>query len=505
MKQANYFMGIDLDTQSVRVVVADMSGNVVVSDEQAYETLYPQAGWAEQRPADWWRCLNTAVANVTDKLSIGLRYSISAISVCATSPTIIPVDENGEALTNAIMWMDNRAVKETELVNATHHPILDYCGGEDSVEWTIPKMLWIKNNQPEIYQKSYKIIEQLDYINHKLCGKFTNSVCQAACKAHYVACEGGWSDDFFNQAGLEDYKDKMILDVTRVGDVLGTINKDFAEKYDLNPEMLVVQGGIDAHIGMLGLGVARPGKMAMIMGTSFVQLAFANADEKLKLDGIWGPYNEPVVPNAWLLEGGQISAGSIVKWFMREFDLNKMENPYAYMNEQVEKIAPGSDGLVALDFFQGNRTPYKDPNAKGVIYGLTLSHTKAHIYRALLESVALGTKNIIDNFEKQGCPVDMVVGCGGVTKDATWMQIIADATGKPIIVTVDPSAGALGCTIVAAVGAKAYPDFEQATKGMVKEAYTVTPNPDVYDDYQKVFDTYVELYEELKGTMSKER
>ena len=259
MKQANYFMGIDLGTQSVRVVVADMSGNVVVSDEQAYETLYPQAGWAEQRPADWWRCLNTAVANVTDKLSIGLRYSISAVSVCATSPTIIPVDENGEALTNAIMWMDNRAVKETELVNATHHPILDYCGGEDSVEWTIPKMLWIKNNQPEIYQKSYKIIEQLDYINHKLCGKFTNSVCQAACKAHYVACEGGWSDDFFNQAGLEDYKDKMILDVTRVGDVLGTINKDFAEKYDLNPEMLVVQGGIDAHIGMLGLGVDRAG------------------------------------------------------------------------------------------------------------------------------------------------------------------------------------------------------------------------------------------------------
>ena len=500
MKQANYFMGIDLGTQSVRVVVADMSGNVVVSDEQAYETLYPQAGWAEQRPADWWRCLNTAVANVTDKLSIGLRYSISAISVCATSPTIIPVDENGEALTNAIMWMDNRAVKETELVNATHHPILDYCGGEDSVEWTIPKMLWIKNNQPEIYQKSYKIIEQLDYINHKLCGKFTNSVCQAACKAHYVACEGGWSDDFFNQAGLEDYKDKMILDVTRVGDVLGTINKDFAEKYDLNPEMLVVQGGIDAHIGMLGLGVDRAGKMAMIMGTSFVQLCFS--EQKLQLDGLWGPYDAPIIPDAWLLEGGQTSAGSIVKWYMREFGVDKMDNPYAYMNEQIEGIAPGADGLVALDFFQGNRTPYKDANAKGVIYGLTLSHTKAHIYRALLESVAFGTKNIIDSFEQNGSPVNTIVGCSGVTKDKVWMQIISDVTGKPIVVTEDAGASALGCAIVASVGSKAYTNFEEATRGMVKEAYVVEPNPETHAVYEGIFEKYVEIYHQLKGTMA---
>ena len=505
MYEAQYFMGVDTGTQSVRVVVADISGNIVASDEQVYETYYPQPGWAEQKPADWWSCFNKAVENVTKNLSMGIRYSIKSISVCSTSSTVLAVDEQGNPMMDAIMWMDTRAVKEMEKINATADPVLEYCGGEDSVEWMIPKTLWIKNNKPEIYKDSYKIIEQLDWMNYQLCGTFATSICQAACKWNYVSCEGGWNSAFFKKIGLDDYEEKLVTDVRRLGEELGRIDPAFAEKYDLNPDMMVVQGGIDAHIGMLGLGVARPGKMAMIMGTSFVQLAFANADEKLKLDGIWGPYNEPVVPNAWLLEGGQISAGSIVKWFMREFDLNKMENPYAYMNEQVEKIAPGSDGLVALDFFQGNRTPYKDPNAKGVIYGLTLSHTNAHIYRALLESVALGTKNIIDNFEKQGCPVDMVVGCGGVTKDATWMQIIADATGKPIIVTVDPSAGALGCTIVAAVGAKAYPDFEQATKGMVKEAYTVTPNPDVYDDYQKVFDTYVELYEELKGTMSKER
>lgn len=500
--ETKYFMGIDLGTQSVRVVVADMSGNLVKSDEQAYETYYPHAGWAEQKPSEWWDCLNKAVQNVVGELSIGLRYSIVAVSVCATSPTIIPVDENCEALTNAIMWMDNRAVRETELVNATHHPILDYCGGEDSVEWTIPKMLWIKNNQPEIYEKSYRIIEQLDYINYKLCGKFTNSLCQAACKAHYVGCEGGWNDDFFKAVGLDDYQKKMTLDVTPVGTVLGPIQKAFAEKFDLNPDMLVVQGGIDAHIGMLGLGVDRAGKMAMIMGTSFVQLCFS--ENKLHLEGLWGPYDEPVVEKTWLLEGGQTSAGSIVKWYIREFGISEKENPYAYMNEQIENIAPGADGLIALDFFQGNRTPYKDPMAKGVIYGLTLSHTQAHIYRALLESVAFGTKNIIDSFEKNGSPVNTIVGCGGVTKDKVWMQIISDVTGKPIIVTEDAGASALGCAVVASVGSKAYANFSEATRGMVKEAYVVEPDPERTAEYQKIFKRYTKIYECLKEVMHEE-
>ncbi|MDO4288038.1 MAG: FGGY-family carbohydrate kinase [Eubacterium sp.] len=499
MKESKYFMGIDLGTQSVRVVIADISGNVLNSDEQAYETLYPQAGWAEQRPSDWWQCLNAAMANVLKNTSMGLRYSICAVSVCATSPTILPVDENCEALTNAIMWMDNRATEETAAVNATRHHVLEYCGGEDSVEWTIPKMLWIKNHQPEIYQRAYKIIEQEDYINYRLCKKFTGALCQAACKAHYVGCEGGWSEDFFNQVGLSDYRDKMVLDVTRVGEVLGTIDREFAEKYDLNPEMLVVQGGIDAHIGMLGLGVDRAGKMAMIMGTSFVQLCLS--EQKLHLDGLWGPYDEPVVEKAWLLEGGQSSAGSIVKWYMREFGIAEMDNPYAYMNEQVEKIAPGAEGLIALDFFQGNRTPYKDPNAKGMIYGLTLSHTKAHIYRALLEAVAFGTKNIIDSFEKNGSTVDTIVGCGGVTKDKVWMQIISDVTGKPIIVTEDAGASALGCAIVAAVGAKVYSNFEEATRGMVKEAYVVEPRPEITAVYSKIFEKYVALYQAVKSVM----
>lgn len=501
MNTAKYFMGVDTGTQSVRVVVTDIKGNVISGDEQIYETFYPQAGWAEQKPGDWWKCFNEAVKNVMGSLSKEIRHNIQALSVCSTSSTVVPIDVNGNPLTDAIMWMDTRAKKEMKIINATKNPVLEYSGGEDSVEWMIPKVLWLKKNKKDIYEQSYKIIEQLDWMNYQLCGKFATSICNATCKWNYIECEGGWNGEFFKQVGLEDYEDKLVLDVKHVGEMVGVIIPEFADRYDINPEMKVVQGGIDAHIGMLGLGVAKPGKLAMIMGTSFVQLAFS--ENKLNLAGIWGPYNNAIVPDQWLLEGGQISAGSIIKWFMREFDLSAHENPYAYMNELVAKIPAGSEGLVALDFFQGNRTPYKDANAKGVIYGLTLSHTKAHIYRALLESVALGTKNIIDNFEAQGCPIDIIVGCGGVTKDSTWMQIISDVTGKPIIVTEDASASVLGCAIVAAVGSGAYESFDAATEGMVKEAYSVQPDKALYDTYQEVFNIYTEIYDNLKDTMAK--
>jgi len=160
MNTEKYFMGVDTGTQSVRVVVTDIKGTVIAGDEQVYETFYPQAGWAEQKPADWWSCFNEAVKNVMSSLSKEIRHHIQAVSVCSTSSTVIPVDEQGNPLTDAIMWMDTRAKKEMKVINATKHPVLAYSGGEDSVEWMIPKVLWIKNNQKDIYAKSHKIIEQ---------------------------------------------------------------------------------------------------------------------------------------------------------------------------------------------------------------------------------------------------------------------------------------------------------------------------------------------------------
>lgn len=495
-----YYIGIDFGTQGVRTGVIDSVGNILSQCEQFYTTYYPNLGWAEQKPIEWWSAFKNALQRTLMDLDESEKKKIAACSVCATSSTVIPVDMNGNPLRDAILWMDSRAIIEMNTINNTGHPILKYCGGEVSVEWLVPKALWLKNNERSLYDQSYKIVEQLDWANYKISGEWTASICNATCKWNYVDVEDGWNEDYFRAIGFEDYKSKLILDVKKVGEPIAKVRAEFAEEFGLPENIILVQGGIDAHIGMLGLGVSKEEKTGIIMGTSFVHLALSR--EPVFQKGIWGPYHNAVVPGYWLLEGGQVSAGSLLKWAKEMFSVTT-ETPYDLMTEEASKICIGSEGLVVLDYFQGNRTPYKDPNSKGVIYGLSLKHTRAHIFRAILESVAFGTRNIIDNFISQGCKIDSLIVCGGVVKSPLWLRIIADVTCKPIIITKNLQAGILGCCIAAAVGVKTYTELDQAAENMVKENYRVEPSIENNKLYEKSYNTYLEIYQSLKQVMHK--
>jgi FGGY-family pentulose kinase len=489
-----HFIGIDLGTQGLRVGVIDENGLIVASCEKSYETFYPSIGWAEQIPNEWLSQLKIALHVCLDNLDKKVKLSIQACSVCATSSTVLPVDKYGKALGNAIMWMDNRAINETEYINKSSHPILEYCGNEVAAEWLIPKVLWYKNNQKDKYETCFKIIEQLDWINYYISGEFKSSLCNATCKGNYV--DGlGFDKSFFESIGIPEYENKIITEVVRVGDVIGKVTNEFAKEFGLDNNLLLVQGGIDAHIATYGLGVIEPGNLALTMGTSFVHLCLSK--ERAIVSGIWGPYLNPLIKDYWLLEGGQISAGSLVKWFMRTFGIEE-ENPYKVMANEASLIEPGAEGLVVLDFFQGNRTPYKDPNAKGVIYGLNLKHTRGHIYRAIIESVSYGTRNIIENFEKQGCEINKVTASGGVTLDTFWMQVLADITGKTITVNKDSQAGVLGCCVIAAVGASFYDNYGTAVEHMVKTDFEYIPNTENNDIYLESYTKYLEIYQKLK-------
>lgn len=493
-----YFMGIDFGTGGVRVGILDTGGHILAESEEFYDTYYPRTGWAEQKPSEWWQAFLKAAHTCLDVMEEHKKQRILACCVCATSSTVVPVDRQGKPLLDALLWMDARSSKEAAEINRTKHPVLKYCGGEVSSEWIVPKALWLKKHESECYSKSDKLVEQLDWINFMLTGNWAASICNATCKCNYVDVENGWNDDYFRRIGLEDYTDKLLLDVKKIGEPLGKLRKELATALGLNQNVTVVQGGIDAHMAVLGLGVANGDKVGTIMGTSFVHIAFSK--NPVFQNGIWGPYHNAVLPNRWLLEGGQISAGAIVKWFKKTFEV-KGTNPYDVLSEEASKVPVGSDGVIALDYFQGNRTPYKDPNAKGVFYGLSLKHTRAEMFRAVLESVAFGTKNIFDNFENQGCSIKAMNVCGGITKDPVWMQIIADVTGKPIVTTRNLQSGILGCCIAASVGMKIHRDFTEASKEMVVEAATVEPNTANTELYREVYDRYLDLYRSLKHMM----
>lgn len=495
-----YFMGIDTGTQGVRIGISDTRGKLIFEKEQKWETEFPKVGWAEQNPLNWWEAVNGIFEKIAHTVESEIRQNIRACCVCATSTTAIAVNENGYPLMNAMMWMDARSRKEMQEINDTGHPVLDYCGKETSFEWMIPKALWIKRHRKDIYDVCYRIVDQLDWMNYQLCGKWSSSICNTTCKWNYVSSMGGYQRDFFEQIGFEDYEEKLTMRVDKIGDPVGTIRPELSEKYGFSREMQIVQGGIDAHMAMFGLDVLKPGKLGVIMGTSFVHLCLS--DEKPDMKGIWGPYDGAVLDNMWLLEGGQISASGLVNWFRHNFHIPEKDgNPYGNLLGIPDEIPIGADGVTVLDFFQGNRTPYKDAMAKGVIFGLNIKHTWKHIYRAVLESVSYGTQNIIRNFEEQGYPVASITACGGVTKDRRWLQMISDVTGKPIIVNENIQAGVLGCCVVAASKGRFYNDFQSAAEHMVKPKFIVEPDMKNHEEYQPYFHKYLELYESLKDLM----
>ncbi len=496
----SYFMGIDTGTQGVRIGICDNNGNIITSHQKQWGITYPEFGWAEQNPLDWWEAISDTLEKCFKELTEDQKIHIISCCVCSTSSTVFAIDKEGTPLMNAMMWMDARSKDEMKMINETKHPVLNFCGQETSFEWMIPKAIWIKKNRRELYDSCFKLVEQLDWINFKLCGNLSSSICNTTCKWNYVSSMGGYQRDFFEEIGFEDFEEKLVTHVDKIGEVLGKIRPNIAEKYGINKEMLIVQGGIDAHMAMFGLDVLQPNKIGIIMGTSFVHLCLSK--EKPDIAGVWGPYDSAVVDGMWLLEGGQISASGLVNWFRKNFHIEgEGNNSYAKLIKSVEKVPIGADGITVLDFFQGNRTPYKDALAKGVIFGLNLKHTWEHIYRAIIESIAFGTNNIIRNYEEQGYHIDTITACGGVTKDKVWMQIISDVTGKKIIINRDTQAGVLGCCVVAASGTRYYNDFDTAASNMVKPELVIVPNYENYQKYKRPFEKYLKLYENLKDMM----
>lgn len=493
-----YFLGIDFGTQGVRCGVADEFGNIISAAQKRYKTYYPEPGWVTQKPEEWVECMFSAAKECLKMTDQDIAPNIKGLSVCATASTVVPVLQDGTTLMDAILWMDNRANMEANGINETQHEVLKYCGYEVSVEWLIPKALWLKNNRRDIYDKAYMIVEQLDYINYILTGEWVASICQATCKGNYIEDFGKWNRSFFEGIRLGEFNRKLNTRVLHLGDPISKLKKSICNRLGL-PDLIVYQGGIDAHISMLGIGVSRPGDMGIVMGSSFVHLVLSK--QPMFSDSIWGPYNNAVIPGLYCLEGGQVSAGSIANWFLREFKVGS-DDPFELMMNEASAIPPGSKGVIALDYFQGNRTPYKDPLAKGVFYGLTLSHTRAHMYRAIMESVAYGMRNVIENMSTDKLHINTIMACGGVTRNPLWLQIIADVCGKPINLTTQSSyAGILGCCIVAAVGNGAYKHFTDATTNMVVNKSVIQPDMNAHETYQGIYEDYMVLYRQLADLM----
>lgn len=503
MEQKTYVLGIDVGTQGLKAGIYTTGGQKVWVGSEGYPTQYPEPGLSEQDPNDWWKALTRVLAKCPKEIGL---HSISAIAVCATSSTVLLVDESGAPVGPAMMWMDTRAGQEVDAINENSDPhvkeILRYSGGKVSAEWMTPKSLWLKNWGK--LKPGCKIVEQLDWFNYRLTGNWVSSLCNATCKWNYVKGKG-FSDSFFRSIQLGDYAEFWPTAVKKVGDKVGVISAKAAQETGFKEGVPVLQGGIDAHIGMLGIGATAPGEVSLIMGTSFVHLV--HTEKAVFHPGLWGPYADAILPGTWLLEGGQLTCGSLTTWFLQQFYPDKsgeeLNGVYEELLAKAKEIDPGSNGLVIMDSWQGNRTPYRNAWSKGTIYGLTLAHTKYDIFRAILESVAYGTHNIMDCYRESGVPLQRIIASGGGSKNSLWLQIISDVTGLTIEVAEETEAGTKGCAVISAFGLRHYPSLAAASKKMTQTAGLYQPDMEANEKYKKFFKNYIELHERLLPLMEK--
>lgn len=499
-----YVLGIDAGTESIRAGIYDQTGRCLAFGTGANRNIHAKPGWAEQSIAQWDRSLGEAIKAALEASGIDPK-EIRAVGVDGTSCTVVFLDESGAPLRDAIMWMDIRSTKEADEIAACGDPALKYVGhGRVSAEWFPCKTLWTKRHEPEIYRRAHTIFEHTDWLVYRLTGQITANINTTTIRWFYNRREGGLPLSLYRAIGLEDIAPKLPDTVLDIGAVAGTVSGEFAARCGLPAGIPVAAGGADAYMGVIGVNALRPGQVALITGSS--QLHLGLSDTELHAPGLFGSFPDAVIPGYHVVEAGQISTGSVLKWFVSQFvgaDLTAAAQQrgasiYDLLNEQAAAIPPGSEGLVVLEHWQGNRTPWVDADSRGVIRGLTLGHGPAHIYRAIMEGVVYGTAVILRRMEQHGFAVREMIASGGATQSDLWMQIHADVTGIPIVIPAEQQAVSLGSAIAGAVAAGMFSSLGEAAGAMVRFARTVQPNPTVTQAYRAYVDQYEATYQALK-------
>jgi len=494
-----YLLGIDVGTSSCKVAAFDDVGKVIAQASQSYPVYYPQHGWAEQDPLDWWE----AICDCTKDIFAGglvKPEEIAGIGIDGQSWSAIALDQERNVLCKTPIWMDTRAKDICDRLNKRigGDKIFEISGNPLQPAYTLPKILWYKEELPEVYAKIDKVLQSNSYIAFMLTGEITQDPSQGYGLQCFDMRTGNWDKQLCEEMGINP---DFLPEIFPSHQVIGKVTEEAAKQTGLQVGTPVVAGGLDAACGALGAGVIHPGETQEQGGQAggmSICMDEYSADKRLIL-------GFHVVPDRWLLQGGTVGGGGVMRWFEQEFAFEERSlggNSFEHLNKLAAKIAPGSDGMVFLPYMSGERSPIWDTKAKGVYYGIDFSKTKGHFLRASLEGVAYSLKHNLDVAEKAGASVNELHAIGGAANSQVWTQIKADVTGKTIKVPSSDTATTLGAAILAGVGVGMYASFDEAVAKTVKITKEYKPNQDNSQIYKERYKTYLQVYKDLKLTMN---
>jgi len=489
-------LGIDVGTYSSKGVLVEPDGRVLKSHVVDHEMAIPHPGWAEQdADAVWWG----DVVKICRVLLDGHPYGgddVGGVALSAIGPCMLPLDASGRPLRPGILYgVDTRAAKEIELLTHTlgEDAVYDFCGMIFTSQAVGPKILWMKNNEPDLWTKVDHITTASSYLIYRLTGE---KVIDRHTASHYMPLMDirrlGWSDRF---AGGLVGTDKL----PRLGwsdELAGRVNRTGADATGLKVGTPVAVGAVDALSEGVSVGAVQPGDLMIMYGSTafFILVLDAPRPDKRMwtvAGAFQGQYN---------LAAGMATTGSLTRWFRDELAADlPTDTAYAMLFAAAEAVEPGAGGLLVLPYFSGERTPINDPQARGVIMGLTLAHTRKDLYRAVLESVAYGIRHNIETFNSIGAGVKRVVAVGGGTKSTTWLQIVSDVAGIAQIVPALTIGASYGDAVLAGLAAGILKRDD--IKVWVKPGTTIEPHPQRKALYDRYYSDYLLLYERTKDIM----
>jgi ribulokinase len=497
-------LSIDAGTESIRAAVVDLSGRILGTGRSPLTTYYPAPGRSEQDPSEWesslWKAIGQALAGVGDS-----ARKICGIAADGTASTVVCLDAEGRHLGNALLWSDVRAGEEAAIIGASGDPALKRAGGgTPSAEWFLCKALWIKRNKPYIWENASVVFELTDWLSWKLTGRFSLSMNAAVMRGFHGGLKGGHPFGIFSGAGLDDLPGKLPARIVLPGEKIGGLNAEASSRTGLPAGLPVAGCGADAFIGTIGLDALEPGRVALITGSSHV--ITAHTESEIHAKGLFGAFPDALYPGSFLLEGGLASTGSVLRWFTEGFIGESAraaaraqgKSLLSYLDSLAAEILPGAEGITVIEHWQGSRCPWIDPDSRGVIRGLSLRHGPAHIYRAIMEAVAMGTRLNLERMEAAGVPVDELRACGGASKSPLWMQIHADVTGKPIRLPIEPESVLLGAAMLATIGAGIHGSVPEAAAAMARQGGTVIPDMAAHAAYTGLAKRYAPTYEAIR-------
>ena len=487
MNNNDVFLGLDFGTTGLRVGAFDRFGKELAFSKASYDTKTEKPGYATQNPEDWWNALVKAIKELLTKID---KDNIKALAVDFHSCSVVLCNKDSTPLHDCLIWMDVRASEESNEINTKTNQEL-------APEWMSAKLLWLKRNKTAIYNKAEIYCEAEDWMNYRLTDKWSININNSV-NWGYNSDKKCFDKKFYETINLTEALDKYPTDnICAVGDVIGTLSEKASKQLGLNKETTVACGGIDSSIALLGMNSVKEGTLALSTGSSNLAMMLSK-NPVFNLNGVnIGPNH--LIPGYYTDYRGQTASGSIINWAKRNLysELDD-KNAYKIMDEKASQIPLGSDGLLVLDYFQGNKHPYLDGDVKGMIYGLSLSHTRDHIYRALLEGICYETAHLISQFKDKGINIEEINLSGGFSNSDLLLSILSDITGLKINIPENSECSCLGSAIVASKAYGVWPDLRTAASNMVRYAKEILPDLDRHRKYHKLFELYLQIYPKFK-------